>query len=170
MKPTLLKVGPSRPSRHSVRGSGVLTAFLLLGLRVFDKESNGKISEAGKQLAPQFRFSFEIYSPLFPLSFNVPPELRHVLTSLGEKLSEDEVDRLLVVSDCSSARASTACSKLFDGGRAHKSLDDRPKGLWRGQLRGLHCGHYEGIMECFLRTLFHLKKILHRSCTPIIVR
>ncbi len=41
---------------------------MFLGLRVFDKEQNGSISSA---------------------------ELRHLLTNLGERLSDDEVEQLL---------------------------------------------------------------------------
>lgn len=44
------------------------TFALCLGLRVFDKEQNGSISSA---------------------------ELRHLLTNLGERLSDEEVEQLL---------------------------------------------------------------------------
>ena len=44
------------------------TEFVRLGLKVFDKEQNGNISSA---------------------------ELRHLLTNLGERLSDEEVEQLL---------------------------------------------------------------------------
>jgi Ca2+-binding EF-hand superfamily protein len=43
--------------------------FFLLGLKVFDKEQNGNISSA---------------------------ELRHLLTNLGERLTDEEVEQLLL--------------------------------------------------------------------------
>jgi hypothetical protein len=54
---------------------------------VFDKDGNGTMSAAGMCIRKCMHFPFS-HSYLSIL------ELRHVLTSLGEKLSDDEVDVL----------------------------------------------------------------------------
>lgn len=47
----------------------IIDFYFLIGLKVFDKEQNGNISSA---------------------------ELRHLLTNLGERLTDEEVEQLLL--------------------------------------------------------------------------
>ncbi len=69
--------------------------------RVFDKDGNGFISAAGKMhfLLHSACTILLAHTQKSPTLSSLFPELRHVMTNLGEKLTDEEVDEMIREAD-----------------------------------------------------------------------